>query len=339
MRIYGSIDRIDRLPSGGIEVIDYKTGKISSQKGVDENLQLTIYALACRDALGLGTPERVTLYFTESATRLSTTRTDEQLDAARDEILARVRRSAPASSRRRPARPASGATIGRCARSGRDGGPGVQPILGGMPDDLTPGLHEALVTEALRARIERARAQGWLVEWKAIDDSTLAAILARHIHDRARQRMDGIPSSVVDRRRAQVDLANRVLETLASYSTSASEATCRRRRQLLLDVAPPPKSDQPRPLRPRPGISLRDSVLLTNGHRDLQIGGQVALEIQSADRIDLLCAFVRFAGVRMIRKELQEFLLRGGQMRVIASVYTGRQRSEHSMSWWGLERR
>ena len=32
---------------------------------------------------------------------------------------------------------------------------------------------------------------------------------------------------------------------------------------------------------------------------------------------------MRFAGVRMIRKELQEFLLRGGQMRVIASVYTG----------------
>jgi hypothetical protein len=192
-----------------------------------------------------------------------------------------------------------------------------------MPDDLTPGLHEELVTEALRARIERARAQGWLVEWKAIDDSTLAVILARHIHDRARKRMDGIPSSLVDRRRAQVDLANRVLETLASYSTSTNEELVDVAGQLLLDVAPPTKSDQPRQLRPRPGISLRDSVLLTNGHRDLQIGGQVALEIQSADRIDLLCAFVRFAGVRMIRKELQEFLLRGGQMRVIASVYTG----------------
>ena len=92
MIVSGSIDRIDRLPSGGIEVIDYKTGRVSSQKGVDESLQLSIYALACRDALGLGTPERVTLYFTESATRLSTTRTDEQLDAARDDILARTAR-------------------------------------------------------------------------------------------------------------------------------------------------------------------------------------------------------------------------------------------------------
>ena len=62
------------------------------QKGVDESLQLSIYALACRDALGLGTPERVTLYFTESALRLSTTRTDDQLDAARADVLARVSR-------------------------------------------------------------------------------------------------------------------------------------------------------------------------------------------------------------------------------------------------------
>ena len=88
VRIGGFIDRIDRLPSGGIEVLDYKTGRPGTQKTVDESLQLSIYALACRDELGLGTPERVTLYYTEAATRMSTTRTDEQLDAAREELLA-----------------------------------------------------------------------------------------------------------------------------------------------------------------------------------------------------------------------------------------------------------
>jgi RecB family exonuclease len=50
--IHASIDRIDRLPGSGIEVIGYKTGKVSSQKSVDECLQRSIYALACSDALG-----------------------------------------------------------------------------------------------------------------------------------------------------------------------------------------------------------------------------------------------------------------------------------------------
>jgi RecB family exonuclease len=90
--IKGQIDRVDRLPTGGIEIVDYKTGRIESQKGVDESLQLSIYALAARDALGLGTPEAVTLYFTEAAVRRSTTRTDEQLDAARDDLVARAER-------------------------------------------------------------------------------------------------------------------------------------------------------------------------------------------------------------------------------------------------------
>ena len=90
--VHGKIDRIDRLATGGIEVIDYKTGRPGTQKSVDESLQLSIYALACRETLGLGTPERVTLYYTEAATRMSTTRTDEELDAARDDLLARAAR-------------------------------------------------------------------------------------------------------------------------------------------------------------------------------------------------------------------------------------------------------
>ena len=88
----GCIDRVDRLRSGGIEVIDYKTGSPAYQPSVDDSLQLSIYALACRDALGLGTPERVTHDFPEFAARLSTVRTDAQLDAARAAILARVAR-------------------------------------------------------------------------------------------------------------------------------------------------------------------------------------------------------------------------------------------------------
>lgn len=108
--VNGSIDRVDRLASGGVEVIDYKTGRIDSQKSVDESLQLSIYALACRDVLGLGTPERVTLYFTEASVRMTTTRTDQQLDAARDDILDRAGRIRSGDFAATPSR----SVCGRC---------------------------------------------------------------------------------------------------------------------------------------------------------------------------------------------------------------------------------
>ncbi len=146
-------------------------------------------------------------------------------------------------------------------------------------DDLEPGLHEALVTEALRIRIEVARAQGWLVEWKEIDDASLAAMLARHIHDRARERIEAVPKSTEYRNSEQVALANRVLDALAEYSTANESPSFKvdPEARVLLEVDRPEGARHSG--RPRPGIPLTSSTLLVNAHRELQIGTQVSLEI------------------------------------------------------------
>jgi RecB family exonuclease len=48
--------------AGAVELIDYKSGPATSPEQAASSLQLWIYALACRDALGLSRPDRVTLY-------------------------------------------------------------------------------------------------------------------------------------------------------------------------------------------------------------------------------------------------------------------------------------
>jgi DNA helicase-2/ATP-dependent DNA helicase PcrA len=100
VRVLGFIDRIDRLPDGSIEVIDYKTGKSKSQRDVDDDEQLSMYALALREgavldpATGqpLPAPSKLTLYFTESDLALSTVRTHEQLIDFRARTLDVARR-------------------------------------------------------------------------------------------------------------------------------------------------------------------------------------------------------------------------------------------------------
>ncbi len=95
IRVVGYIDRIDRLPDGSLEVTDYKTGRSKSQRDVDEDEQLSMYALALREGCiadpdtgePLPAPSRLTLYFAESDLALSTTRTDEQLDAFRAHVV------------------------------------------------------------------------------------------------------------------------------------------------------------------------------------------------------------------------------------------------------------
>jgi putative RecB family exonuclease len=89
--VTGFIDRIDRLPSGAVELIDYKTGGAGQPQEAEMSLQLSIYALACRDALGLGLPELVTLYAVEQGERSSTDRTDAGLDTVRADLAFRAR--------------------------------------------------------------------------------------------------------------------------------------------------------------------------------------------------------------------------------------------------------
>jgi superfamily I DNA/RNA helicase/RecB family exonuclease len=100
VRFYGVIDRIDRHPDGSIEITDYKTGRPKNQREVDEDQQLSAYALAVsmgavRDPTTgerLPAASRLTLYFTETDQAISTTRTPEQLEEFRRNVLATSRR-------------------------------------------------------------------------------------------------------------------------------------------------------------------------------------------------------------------------------------------------------
>lgn len=46
----GRVDRVDKLPEGGFELIDYKTGPPRSRAQLEEDVQLSLYAVAAREA-------------------------------------------------------------------------------------------------------------------------------------------------------------------------------------------------------------------------------------------------------------------------------------------------
>jgi len=96
LKIGGRIDRIDKLPDGRIEIIDYKTGSnMPDKKKVQEDLQLTFYALAAtevHEGILNRTPDEIvlSLFYLEENKKISTTRTREDLEAGKDKILSIV---------------------------------------------------------------------------------------------------------------------------------------------------------------------------------------------------------------------------------------------------------
>lgn len=86
--VSGQIDRMDRLPSGGYEILDYKTSRrLPTLDALRKNRQLSIYHLAVRETRGID-PERLTLYFLMHGQPMSVPgRTEADLEATRRHIV------------------------------------------------------------------------------------------------------------------------------------------------------------------------------------------------------------------------------------------------------------
>ncbi len=88
VKLVGVIDRIDKLGSGGLSIVDYKSGQqLFSREYVESDLQLTLYQIAAEKTWGLPV-ERLTLYHLRSNTPCSCgPRMPHQLDAAKKIVL------------------------------------------------------------------------------------------------------------------------------------------------------------------------------------------------------------------------------------------------------------
>jgi len=87
VQVSGVIDRMDRIPGGGYEIVDYKTNRrLPPQQRIDEDLQLSVYYLAAREVWGIE-PERLTLYYLLPGQRMTTVRTEADADTLRRRIV------------------------------------------------------------------------------------------------------------------------------------------------------------------------------------------------------------------------------------------------------------
>jgi RecB family exonuclease len=86
VELSGVIDRLDRIPGGGYEIIDYKTSRRLPPKAVvDRDLQLSVYYLAAQEIWGIE-PERLTLYYLLPGQRMTTFRTPADAEDLRRRI-------------------------------------------------------------------------------------------------------------------------------------------------------------------------------------------------------------------------------------------------------------
>lgn len=182
--------------------------------------------------------------------------------------------------------------------------------LGVMSDELAAGLYERLLTATLHDSLPDALALEAVSG--AIGEADQPAVLSRYlagiIHAALLQQKDSTK---------RLELANDVLQYLGHGDSVLNPAT------ELLSLAPPPQPGRPALSLVRPTTRLSDPALLTNAPAEPSIGSELQKEMPSANRVDLLCAFVKWHGVRVLEDQLRDLHERGIALRVVTTTYMG----------------
>jgi len=174
---------------------------------------------------------------------------------------------------------------------------------------LPEGLYESLLTDGLRARLEQT--VNLKAEMVKVPDSDEPEVLSRHVAGLLRKHLADVPKG-----QARVDVVNRIVESLSDRAAHVLDDA----HQLRSLVS---SHDLTSRVLPSPSTPLSDAALLTNAKDEPVLGAELRSELASADRVDLLCAFVRWHGLRVLEEPLAELQRRGVPIRVITTTYLG----------------
>lgn len=189
--------------------------------------------------------------------------------------------------------------------------------------DLAPGLYEHPVTQELERRLTAVDAD--LVDRGQIDGADAHEVLTRHLALLTRRALQAVGGSDPDALKRQVQVANSIAMAIEQLVPAAvgAEDQLKDTGDVLMAIAASRTPVGEAVFPHRPEIPLSDSALLVNGRGQPRIGHELAREFASADRVDLLCAFIKWYGLRTLEKEIAGFIGRGGELRVITSTYVG----------------
>lgn len=178
------------------------------------------------------------------------------------------------------------------------------------------GLYEQLITLSMESQL--ATVDHELIRRASLRPAEAADRIALHL--------GRIISRIIDkteeksRVREGIALVRKLLDAMESKLTEDQELVLEKTMlEAILDRDP---AGNPKIIE-SPLIPLLDTALLTNSFGEPRVGHQIATEIASAQRIDIIMAFIRRSGIRPLLDRLRQHVQNGGRLRILTTTYTG----------------
>ena len=183
------------------------------------------------------------------------------------------------------------------------------------------GLYERLISESLEAELEQLE-RGLVAQREELPAAEAGDRLALYIGRLLARSIDGIGEK--ERVEKGISLVRSLISAAAGdlNDTDLEREALVRELTVLRSITRTRPDGSPEAIR-SPDIPLLDTTLLTNSPGETSLRHQILTEIGSADRIDLVMAFIRRSGTRPFVDALRTHCAEGRPLRVLTTTYTG----------------
>jgi len=186
---------------------------------------------------------------------------------------------------------------------------------------LPEGLYDQLLDAALCTQLRSLTIPGLAPLVRDIDPGESHSVLAQYLE---RLILRGLANHRGKDQDKQLALAQRIIDILQKeLHTDHVHPTLTSPLQRLLAIhaskAPPA----------RPSSPLGRSTLITGAKSEPKLGNELSIEIRTAERVDILCSFILWSGLRMVLDSLRELTAKKPlecgrpRLRVITTSYMG----------------
>ena len=188
------------------------------------------------------------------------------------------------------------------------------------------GIYEQLITQLVEQNLDR---DAFYVGERLVETAEAATLLSRFLTRIIEIAMDSVPSGET-RIHEQIHLANTIVKWLSQHIKDEeliSENLLDSQGKILtalFDKSNPIAADLPKYVDAiMPITGLTQSELFCGSNVGVSLETEIKREIQSSDKIYWLVSFIKWAGIRIFKNELEAFTRSGKKLRIITTSYMG----------------
>ena len=192
---------------------------------------------------------------------------------------------------------------------------------------MNQGIYEELVTQLVSQKISELNKDAFYINKVAIDKAEASALLSQHLSRTIKHALNVVKGE--NKLETQIAIANKLIRVLndeiekEDFNDDLIAVEGEILKAVFSTVDAHFSDFDLRLKEITPYTRLTHSELFTGGNVGLSLESELRKEILSADKVDLLVSFIKFKGIIILKRELEEFTDRGGKLRVITTTYMG----------------